>query len=101
MLNSEYKPDYYQKFFMTAQNRIPFSIYQRYFEAKDSLNSFINKIEVITDSNAIIYSIRILIVMIALLMGYIHTSNETPNMATIQQKEILGNHQKAIFKNIN
>lgn len=101
MVNSEYNPDNYQKFFMTAQNRISLSIYQRYFEAKDSLNSFTNKIEVITDSNAIIYSIRILIVMIALLMGYIHTSKETPDMATIEQKEIIGNHQKAIFKSLH
>lgn len=86
---------------MTAQNRIPLSIHQRYFEAKDSLNSFINKIEVITDSNAIIYSIRLLIVMIALIMGYIHTSNKTSDMATIQQKEIIDNHQRAIFKSIH
>ncbi len=86
---------------MTAQNRIPLSIYQRYFEVKDSLNSFINKIEVITDSYAIIYSIRILIVMIALLMGYIHTSKQTSDISGIQKKEIISNHQKAIFKSIH
>lgn len=86
---------------MTAPNRIPLGIHKKYFEAKDSLNLLFDKIEVITDSNAIIYSIRILIVMIALLMGYIHTEKDTPDLSNIQQKEIITNQENTQFKNIH
>lgn len=57
---------------MTAKSRLPLFIYQKYFEIKDHLTTFLRKLEVIANSSVIINVVRLLIVMIALLMGYAH-----------------------------
>jgi len=75
---------------MTFRSRLPLHIYQKIFIAKDTYKSLISKIEVIADSRAILYSIRILIVAIALLMGYIHTSKNESSVETAQKKEMIG-----------
>ena len=69
---------------MTLRTKLPLFLYQKFFSAKDALNSIFSKVEVIMDTRAIIYSIRILIVLIALLMGYMHTpanQNEDSNFS--------------------
>lgn len=83
---------------MTFQNRIPLNIHRMYFDSKDTINTLVAKIEVLTDSTAIIYSIRILIVTIALVMGYIHTSQEKPDATIIQKQEIVSPQGKLFFK---
>ena len=74
---------------MTLRSRLPLHIYQKYFQAKDSVETFFGKIEVIADSTAILYSIRVLIVVLALLMGYIHTPKENVEVSNSNQTEIL------------
>jgi len=74
---------------MTLRSRLPLHISQIFFQAKDSVDSFLSKLEVIADSKEILYSIRILIVVLALLMGYVHTPKENVNTPTSQQKEII------------
>lgn len=74
---------------MTLRSRIPLHIYQKYFQAKDSIESFLDKVEVIADSTAILYSIRILIVVIALLMGYVHTPKENVEISNSKQTELI------------
>jgi hypothetical protein len=56
---------------------------------KDSVESFLGKVEVIADSTAIIYSIRVLIVVIALLMGYVHTPKENVEVTNSKQTELI------------
>lgn len=83
---------------MTFRSRLPLHIYQTFFAVKDSIDSFLNKIEVIADSTAIIYSIRILIVVIALLMGYVHTPKDNLDQTTTHQKEIVNKNAIDILK---
>jgi hypothetical protein len=64
-------------------------MYQKYFQVKDSVESFLGKVEVIADSTAIIYSIRVLIVVIALLMGYVHTPKENVEVTNSKQTELI------------
>jgi len=73
---------------MTLKSKLPLHIYQAYFQVKDNIELFLSKMEVIADSKAIIYSIRILIVVIALLMGYIHTPKKNTNAPTTQKIEL-------------
>jgi hypothetical protein len=74
---------------MTLRSRLPLHIYQKYFQAKESIESFLGKVEVIADSNAILYSVRILIVVIALLMGYVHTPKENEEISNSKQTELI------------
>ena len=74
---------------MTLRSGLPHNIYRQYFLAKESMNSFLNTLQVLTDSTAIIYSIRILIVLLALLMGYIHTPKKNPEVSSVEKKEII------------
>ena len=84
---------------MTLRSKLPLILMQKYFLVKDSLEAFYKKVEVITDSTAIIYSIRILIVMLALLMGYIHTPKENPDANS--STEIITNRPDSTIKNLN
>lgn len=84
---------------MTLRSKLPLHLLQKYFLMRESLESFYKKIEVIIDSNAIIYSIRILIVMIALLMGYMHTPKE--KLDSKSNIEIVTNSQDTVIKNLN
>ena len=61
---------------MTLRTRIPLSIYQAYFLFRDSFDSVIRNLEVILNGKAIIYSVRIMIIIMALLMGYYHTPKD-------------------------
>lgn len=72
---------------MTLRSRLPLHIYQKYFDVKESIKSFASKIEVITNSNAIIYSIRLLIVLLALLMGYLHTPKDKVDVSSTIKSE--------------
>lgn len=74
---------------MTLRSRLPLHMYQKYFQVKDSVESFLGKVEVIADSTAIIYSIRVLIVVIALLMGYVHTPKENVEVTNSKQTELI------------
>ncbi len=46
---------------------------------KAAFNSFLVKMEVLTDSNLIVNSVRILILVAALLLSYIHSSERDKN----------------------
>lgn len=73
---------------MTFRSKLPLHLYQKYFLIKDSIESLFRKIEVIIDSNAIIYSIRILIVLLAFLMGYLHTPKNNKEVSNTAKTEI-------------
>ncbi len=73
---------------MTIKARLPLFLSQKYLETRDSIGLFINNLEVITKSNTIIHAVRILIVMIALMMGYHHAPKENSDKAALTPTEI-------------
>jgi len=75
---------------MTLRSKLPFFISQRYFLIKDFIDSILVKIEVVINSRSIIYSIRILIVVVALMMGYIHTPEDQSAFSKFDKMEIDG-----------
>ena len=85
---------------MTLRSKLPLHLYQKYLLEKDSFESLLRKIEVIVGSNIIIYSVRILIVLLALLMGYIHTPKDKNDVSTIKKIELQDNNTKTIFKDL-
>lgn len=70
---------------MTVRTRLPLFLNQKYFEKKDSIGLLLNKFDVIANSNMIIYAIRILIVMIALLLGYYQSQKATTDKSEAQK----------------
>lgn len=72
---------------MTLKNKLIDFLSQRYFRLIEQLESLYRKVEVITDSNAIVNSIRIMIVMLAFLMGYIHTPGERSEISKNNKTE--------------
>jgi len=85
---------------MTLKPKLPLHIHQKYFIIKDSFDSFIRKIEVLSDSNVIINSIRILIVVLALLMGYVHTPKKKENVSSVEENELIDNTVKPIIEKV-
>lgn len=85
---------------MTLRSKLPLHLYQKYFLAKDSFESLLSKIEVVVGSNAILYSIRILIVLLALLMGYIHTPKNNNDVSNIKKIEVQHNNSNTLFKDL-
>jgi len=70
---------------MTLKSKLPLYYYQKYFSTRDSFELFLRKIEVLTDSRLIINSIRALIILLALLMGYMHKTNKAETRINIRQ----------------
>jgi len=85
---------------MTLRSKLPLHLYQKYLLEKDSFESLLRKIEVIVGSNIIIYSVRILIVLLALLMGYIHTPKDKNDVSTIKKIELQDSNTNTIFKDL-
>ena len=73
---------------MTFRSRIPLQLFQKYFIIKETISSIFSKLEVVTDSKALIYSVRILIILLALLMGYIHTPSKTDEASKTSQEHV-------------
>jgi len=86
---------------MTIKTRLPLHYYQKYFSTKNSFELLLKRIEVLTDSRIIINSIRILIVMLALLLGYIHKSDQEESKSEVKQTEIIENRNSQTFEQIN
>ncbi|MCK5102379.1 MAG: hypothetical protein KAR17_06175 [Cyclobacteriaceae bacterium] len=55
----------------------------------------------ISDSDLIVNSVRILIVVLALLMGYIHTPNETKDISSAADSVFIDNNIKPIIEQVN
>jgi len=89
-----------KKYCMTLRSKLPLHLYQKYLLEKDSFESLLRKIEVIVGSNIIIYSVRILIVLLALLMGYIHTPKDKNDVSTIKKIELQDSNTNTIFKDL-
>lgn len=85
---------------MTLRSRLPLYLYQNYFLIKEFIESSFRKLEVITDSNVIIYSVRILIVLLALLMGYIHTPKANVKVSNVNPIEISSQQSAPIFEEL-
>jgi hypothetical protein len=73
---------------MIDQLKLNSSFPKKINDIRVSTNLFLQKLQVIADSRAIIYSIRILIIVTALLMGYIHTPKKENKISIMQQKEL-------------
>lgn len=86
---------------MTIKSKFPVQIYQSYFPGKESFDSLLVKLEVLSDSNIIIYSVRVLIVVLALVMGYVHTPKEKKDFQTVKKIELLEGNAKPIFEHLN
>ena len=86
---------------MTLGCKRPSRSYANYFSIKDSINSFLIKLEVISDSDLIVNSVRILIVVLALLMGYIHTPNEKKDISSAADSVFIDNNIKPIIEQVN
>jgi hypothetical protein len=86
---------------MTFRSKFPSQLYQKYFLAKDTLEAFLSKLEVISDSTTILYSIRILIVVLAFLMTYIQTPNEKTDVSNVREIELLDSIDNPDFENLN
>jgi hypothetical protein len=65
----------------------------KFFLEKESFNSILIKIEVITDSNLIVNSVRILIVALALLLAFTQNSNKDVGRLDLKNKELIENSQ--------
>lgn len=85
---------------MTFRTKFPLHLYQKYFLAKDSFDSFLGKLEVLSDSNIIIYSVRILIVVLALLMGYMHTPKEKKDASNTNNVELIDNSLEPVIEQV-
>ena len=85
---------------MTLKTRLPLHIFQKFFLVKDIFDSFFIKLEAITNSITILYSIRILIVFLALLMGYVHTPKDKTEVSSSRKSEIADTHSKQILEDI-
>jgi hypothetical protein len=86
---------------MTFRTKFPLHLYQKYFLAKDSFDSFLGKLEVLSDSNVIIYSVRILIVVLALLMGYIHSPKEKDEVSNVKNIELIDKNLEPVIEQVN
>ena len=86
---------------MTLGSKIPFRIQQNYFLFKDTFDSFLAKLEVLSDSQVIVNSIRILIVGLALLMGYIQTPIEKKDLSSVEDSVAIDKGIKPIIEQIN
>ncbi len=73
---------------MTDKSKLPLETNDRIISIKESFHTFFRKVEVITDSAAIVNTVRLLIVLLALLMGYIHTSQEKSDISSTNKEEI-------------
>jgi hypothetical protein len=65
----------------------------KFFLEKESFNSILIKIEVITDSNLIVNSVRILIVALALLLAFTQNSDKDVGRPDLKSKELIENSQ--------
>jgi hypothetical protein len=65
----------------------------KFFLEKESFNSILIKIEVITGSNLIVNSVRILIVALALLLAFTQNSNKDVGRLDLKNKELIENSQ--------
>jgi hypothetical protein len=85
---------------MTLRSKLPLHLYQKYYLAKDSFDSFLDKLQVVADNNAIVYSIRILIVVLALLLGYVQTPKEGKTFSSMEKNELVSPKTKSIIEQI-
>lgn len=67
---------------------------------KGSVESFLSKVEVMADSTTIIYSVRVLIIVIALLMGYAHTPKENMDVTSSKQTGLLPQSDQTLMNGI-
>ncbi len=85
---------------MSQMSKMPSGICPKYLSLKDAFNSFQIKLEVIVDSNVIVYSVRILIVVLALLMGFIHTPKGKKRTSSAKESELIDKSIKPIIEQV-
>ncbi len=85
---------------MTLKHKLPLNIYQKLFSAQNSIDSLIAKLEVLLVNNVIVYSIRILIIVMTLLMGYIHAPQEKNEFSILKKNVFIEKNLTPIFEKI-
>jgi hypothetical protein len=78
---------------MTYWSKYTYPLHMKFFFEKESFNSILIKIEVITDSNLIVNSVRILIVALALLLAFTQNSDKDVGRLDLKNKELIENSQ--------
>lgn len=86
---------------MTFRSKFPIQLYQKYFLAKDSIDAFLSKLEVISDSTTILYSVRVLIVVLAFLMTYVQAPREKIDVSNVREIEMLDSIDNPNIENLN
>ena len=86
---------------MTLRSKLPLHLSQKYFMVKDTMDAILSTIEVIINGRPIIYSIRILILVVALMMGYIHTPKHKGGLKKYDQIEFHGKKPDSIINVLN
>ena len=85
---------------MTLKTNFPSHIFQILDSIAESINSLFEKLEVLLNSNLIVNSIRILIIVLALLMGYIHTRSEKNKLSSAKESTLIDSTIKPIIENV-
>jgi len=85
---------------MTLKTNLPSHIFQILDTIAESFDSFFSRLEVLFDSNLIVNSIRILIVVLALLMGYISTPTENTKLSSAKEISSIDSTIKPIIENV-
>lgn len=62
------------------------TIGQKALITKDSFDTILPTVEVVTNSKTVIYSVRILIVALALIMGYMQTRSHSKEASVIERQ---------------
>ena len=86
---------------MTLRSKFPLLLAQKFIIAKNFMDSLLVKIEVIINGRPIIYSIRLLIIVVALMMGYIHTPKNKEGLKKFDQMEYSGKKPDSIISVLN
>ena len=85
---------------MTLKTNFSSHIFQILDSIAKSIDSLFEKLAVIFNSNLIVNSIRILIVVLALIMGYIHAPKEKNDFTSAKESTLIDSTIKPIIENV-
>lgn len=85
---------------MTLKTIIPSHINQILVSIAEFVDSFFIRLEVILDGTIIVHTVRVLIIVLALLMGYIHTPAENNKLSAAKEITLIDSTVKPIIENV-
>ncbi|NJN25174.1 MAG: hypothetical protein HC819_03925 [Cyclobacteriaceae bacterium] len=81
---------------MTLKSKLPPPLQQYFFQLKDYSDVFLAKLLVVTDSTVIIYSVRILVVVLALLMAYVQSPGSKNEISSSKSPQTIQDLPRSI-----